>query len=284
LATNRDFQAVTKAIQPERDRLQSKLLTTAVCAALIFVVFRIISVKTQPYPPDSAITLSALISLIFGGIVWSLRAATRGGVASGTLICFCLLTGSGKQTEHHSRPHWTTLAALVALFVISFTATRFRRAQKEDKGLAEARHGRKASQIIANLGAAAVFATAGSYIACIAALAEAAADTASSEIGQTLGGRVRLLTTLKAVPTGTDGGITVKGTLAGVLSALIVVIIGFAGVFELRAASVALLAACAGLIFDSLLGATVEQRGWLGNDLVNFSSTVFAGLLAALLY
>ena len=31
--------------------------------------------------------------------------------------------------------------------------------------------------------------------------------------------------------------------------------------------------------FDSLLGATVERRGWLGNDLVNFASTVFAAML-----
>jgi uncharacterized membrane protein len=35
-------------------------------------------------------------------------------------------------------------------------------------------------------------------------------------------------------------------------------------------------AACAGLLFDSVLGATIEERGWLGNDLVNFSSTLFA--------
>jgi uncharacterized membrane protein len=38
--------------------------------------------------------------------------------------------------------------------------------------------------------------------------------------------------------------------------------------------------ACAGLFFDSLLGATVERRGWLGNDLVNFCSTLFAALVA----
>jgi uncharacterized membrane protein len=39
-------------------------------------------------------------------------------------------------------------------------------------------------------------------------------------------------------------------------------------------------AGCAGLFFDSVLGATVERKGWLGNDLVNFSSTVFAAGLA----
>jgi uncharacterized membrane protein len=43
------------------------------------------------------------------------------------------------------------------------------------------------------------------------------------------------------------------------------------------------LAAAAGLFFDSLLGATVERKGWLGNDLVNFTSTAFAALLAALI-
>jgi len=37
-----------------------------------------------------------------------------------------------------------------------------------------------------------------------------------------------------------------------------------------------------GLFFDSAVGATLERRGWLGNDLVNFASTAFAAALAAL--
>jgi uncharacterized membrane protein len=32
-----------------------------------------------------------------------------------------------------------------------------------------------------------------------------------------------------------------------------------------------------------VLGATVERWGWLGNDLVNFTSTLFAAALAFLL-
>ena len=31
-----------------------------------------------------------------------------------------------------------------------------------------------------------------------------------------------------------------------------------------------------GLFFDSLLGATLERRGWINNDTVNFLSTVSA--------
>jgi uncharacterized membrane protein len=49
-------------------------------------------------------------------------------------------------------------------------------------------------------------------------------------------------------------------------------------------AAIALFAGICGLFFDSFLGATVERRGWLGNDLVNFTSTVFAATFAAAVY
>ena len=52
---------------------------------------------------------------------------------------------------------------------------------------------------------------------------------------------------------------------------------------EPREAAISLVGGIAGLFFDSLLGATVERKGWLGNDLVNFSSTVFAALVALFL-
>jgi uncharacterized membrane protein len=42
------------------------------------------------------------------------------------------------------------------------------------------------------------------------------------------------------------------------------------------------LAAIAGMLFDSVLGATFENRGRMGNDSVNFVSTVCAADLALL--
>ena len=54
----------------------------------------------------------------------------------------------------------TALAPGLALFVLAFAATRFRRSQKEQIGLAESRRGRSASQVAANMGIAALAAMA----------------------------------------------------------------------------------------------------------------------------
>jgi uncharacterized protein (TIGR00297 family) len=111
----------------------------------------------------------------------------------------------------------------------------------------------------------------------LAALAEAAADTVSSEVGQVLGGRPRMLTTLRLVEPGTDGGVSLIGTLAGVAAA---VLVAAAGSWALDGGRTMFWISCAGavfgLFFDSLLGATLERRGWLNNDAVNFFSTASA--------
>jgi uncharacterized protein (TIGR00297 family) len=118
----------------------------------------------------------------------------------------------------------------------------------------------------------------------LAALAEAAADTVSSELGQVFGGRPRMITTLRQVEPGRDGALSLAGTLAGVVAAAIVAAAGtlaFGGSRAMFAVSCA--AAIFGLLFDSLLGATLEDRGWLNNDAVNFLSTAGASGFALVL-
>jgi uncharacterized protein (TIGR00297 family) len=112
-------------------------------------------------------------------------------------------------------------------------------------------------------------------------LAEAAADTVSSEIGQVLGGRPRMITTLRAADPGVDGAISIAGTLAGIAAG---VIVALAGTLALRGDAslfwISTAGAIFGLLFDSLLGATLERRGWLNNDAVNFLSTAGAAAFA----
>jgi uncharacterized protein (TIGR00297 family) len=178
----------------------------------------------------------------------------------------------------------------MALFVLTFAATRLGRRQKQSLGIAESRKGRNAAQVVANLGASALTAIGGLDIAqlitagkimALGALAEATADTVSSEIGAAFGGRPFLVTTFKRVEAGTDGAVSLIGTVAGLLAAALVVLVGMWSMsLNWRLGLSAWIGGLVGLWFDSLLGATVERRGWLGNDLVNFLSTVVGGLVA----
>jgi uncharacterized protein (TIGR00297 family) len=133
---------------------------------------------------------------------------------------------------------------------------------------------------MANLGIAAlVVAVAGKAwpVLALAALAEAAGDTSSSEIGMAFPGKTWMITTFKAVPAGTDGGISLFGTIAALLGAASVAVAAVAtGLVPPGQIMIIILAGFFGTIIDSLLGAVFERRGWLDNDLVNLLSTATA--------
>jgi uncharacterized protein (TIGR00297 family) len=287
--------APRKAIPAHRDRLQSRLLTAIVSLGLVatsaFGLFAL--------PADLDWSTIASITLAFATITLALRAATVGGALSGALVCLSLTawTADPARSLVHS-----ALPPLAALFVLTFLATRAGRRRKERQGLAERRAGRRASQVLANLGIAALAPTPlGAYAAqmlghplpisatvlstaAVAGLAQATADTVSSETGQAFGSRTFLITSFRRVSRGTDGGVSVIGTVSGLAAASLVVAVGAASLdLDRRMASTAILSATAGLLADSYLGASAERRGWIGNDLVNFASTAIAATLALLL-
>jgi len=234
------------------------------------------------------------LSMLLGLAVLKLRAATPGGVFAGAAITACLMFSTAIPPY---QPWQTALIPILAVSVLTWIGTRLGREQKERLGTAERRRGRNAAQVAANLGTAAIvsdelvqswlvdtgwfsrvtLAPMPLFAVGLAALAEAAADTVSSEVGQVLGGRPRMITTLRQVEPGTDGAISLAGSLAGVAAAGIV---AAAGAFALRGDLGMFWISCSGgvfgLGFDSLLGATLERRGWLNNDAVNFLSTVSA--------
>jgi uncharacterized protein (TIGR00297 family) len=120
---------------------------------------------------------------------------------------------------------WGGVATVAAVLAITILTTHIGLSRKQELGLSEASGGRDAWQVFANIGAAAMFALISlrhhSFaVAVIAALAEAAADTSQSEIGEVASRRAWSITTLREVPAGTDGGTTVIGTLAGVGAAV----------------------------------------------------------------
>ena len=241
-----------------------------------------------------ALGLSALLGLI----AWRLHSASPTGAVAGAILTACVMLTTATPPY---APWQTALIPVLAVLVLTALATRAGRRRKERLGLAERRTGRVAAQVAANIGAAALlstrpvqlwmadcrwFSAAGwtlglIYAPMLAALCEAAADTVSSELGQVLDSRPRMITTLRIAPPGTDGAVSPGGTFAGVVAAGIV---ATAGAFALRGGwlllAVSWVSGVFGLIFDSVLGATLERRGWLNNDAVNFLSTLSAAACA----
>jgi uncharacterized protein (TIGR00297 family) len=120
-------------------------------------------------------------------------------------------------------------------------------------------------------------------LAAVAALAEAAADTVSSEIGEALGGKPFLFPTLRRVDPGTDGGVTFVGTFAGIIAAALVVSsAAFAHIGRGRELWM-IIAAVVGMFTDSVIGGVFERRGWINNDGVNLIGTSSAAAAAWLL-
>ena len=223
--------------------------------------------------------VAGLLTVAFTVLARLLRGVTTSGALAGAFSCFVLYVGGGPGA----------FAALITVFALAWITTRLGYARKQKLGTAERREGRKASQVVANLGVATASAAASVLghnrtiflLAMAAALSEAAADTVSSEVGQAFGEKARLVTTWRSVPAGTDGGVSLIGTAAGIAAAGVVSSVCFlGGLLPPQGLMISIGAAILGMIVDSFLGAGLERRGLVNNDLVNFLGTLSAAATA----
>jgi uncharacterized protein (TIGR00297 family) len=224
------------------------------------------------------LAIAAAVTLGFAVLARGLRGVSRSGAVAGGFACFLLFAGAGPAA----------FATLAALFLMTWVATRLGYRRKLALGLAERREGRNAWQILANLAVAALgsvaFSATGNrvwLIAALAAMAEAATDTVASEIGQYRGRDARLITTWERVPPGTDGGLTIPGSIAGLAAGLVIALVATVGGMLPQAQLwIPATAGFAGMLIDSILGATLQRRGWISNQAVNFFATLAAAALA----
>ena len=225
----------------------------------------------------SRLLLAFAITLVFTVLARALRGVNFSGAIAGSIVCLILLLASGPAA----------FVALACVFGLAWLSTRLGYSRKQRLGTAERREGRKASQVLANLGVATVCAAIYAWrgqpiflVAFAAALTEPAADTVSSEVGQAYSATARLITTGRSVPAGTNGGVTLAGSLAGAAGALAVALVCVTGeLISWRAVGITTVAGILGMFADSYLGAVFEGRS-LNNDMVNFLASVGGALCA----
>jgi uncharacterized protein (TIGR00297 family) len=115
-------------------------------------------------------------------------------------------------------------------------------------------------------------------------VATAAADTCSSEVGKAYGRRTFLITSFRPVPPGTEGAVSLEGTLGGLAGGAIVASVGaLCGLFGWPAAILVAIAGLLGSLAESVIGTVAEKRGWLDNDLLNALNTAIGGGIAVAL-
>ena len=194
--------------------------------------------------------------------------------------------------------HWTWLVLLFIFLVIGSLATKWKMEEKKLLSLEEANEGlRSWKNVLANGGAVSLLAIYNFiypdqewiYIAAISSISVALSDTLASEIGS-LDNRTRSITTLQSVPAGTNGGMSPTGTVAALVGAIIISIFGVILspenliISEIELFFLLSLIGWLGCQVDSLLGALLENRGYLGKHSVNFIATFSGSLMAIFFY
>lgn len=250
-----------------------------------------------------------VVNVILAVVGYAAKTVNWSGLVGGALLGTVLIVFGG----------WQLYVLLLAFFVVGSGVTKLGIRRKAGMGLAQEQGGRRGfSHAFANVGTAAILAfmvvTTGFdgpalWLAAAAALATATADTTASEIGQLIGRRPFLPLTFRRVPPGTEGAISIEGTVAGAAAALMMGILGavlwtswlvvdasfsdavaFAfspekGHATLRLAAFITVAAVVASWIESVVGSWNRTRNKpISNGTLNFMNTVVgAALMLALL-
>jgi uncharacterized protein (TIGR00297 family) len=191
---------------------------------------------------------------------------------------------------------WQGYTVVMFYFLVGSAVTRLGMAQKEAEGIAEKRAGARGPE---NVWGSALTATMCALatlfwdfplkelflLAYVASFSTKLADTTSSEVGKAYGKRTFLITTLQPVPRGTEGAVSLEGTLAGIIASVAIALVGWGvGLINFWGIFWCILAAFIATNIESLIGATLQSRlAWLTNEIVNIINTTIGAIAAILL-
>ncbi|MEG4856019.1 TIGR00297 family protein [Microcoleus sp. K1-B6] len=211
---------------------------------------------------------------------------------------------------------WQGYAVVMFYFLVGSGVTRIGKAQKEAEGIAEKRSGARgpenvwgsaltatlcalgvlALSILGDTGKMAVLGETGKMpvsqnaislllLGYAASFCTKLSDTSASEIGKAYGKRTFLITSLQPVPRGTEGAVSLEGTIAGIVGSILIALLSWAvGLIDLTGIVFCVIAAFIATNIESVIGATVQSKfEWLTNEVVNFFNTLIGAIAAIIL-
>ncbi len=231
------------------------------------------------------VVIAVIVGFAFGFFAFRAKTADLSGLFSAALVGVILLV--------FAAPHgaqWFLI--MLSFFILGSLATKYKYEYKKRIGVEQGRGGARGYRNVFSNGIVAasaavlfgVFQQPVFIVMYVGAVATATADTLASEIGVT-GGIPYMITTLKKVPVGTNGGVTVRGEAVSFLGSLIISLVALVlNVITLQMVVICTLAGFIGTNIDSLVGATLENRGFFGNAGTNLLATIGGGLCAILMF
>ena len=191
---------------------------------------------------------------------------------------------------------WNGWFSVCIYLLLGTLVTKIGFKNKVSRGIAEARGGQRGPE---NVWGSAATGCALALLSCIfpkystllmvgfaSSFTAKLADTFSSEIGKRFGKRTLLITTLKQVPAGTEGAISIEGSIAGLLGSLTMTLVMY-NLSIISGISVACIVFFSGFIatiLESYIGAAVQNKfEWITNELVNSIQTSIAALISIVL-
>jgi uncharacterized protein (TIGR00297 family) len=245
----------------------------------------------------SRLLLGLAVNGAIAALAFLARSIDRTGALSAVVIGTLITVGLGLRG----------LAVMIAFFVVGSAVTKLGYRTKAARGIAQEKGGARGwRNAWANGGVPALLAVlAGACgaggcnegrlpdqglavglfaLAYAASVATAAADTCSSELGKAFGRRTFLITSFRPVAPGTEGAVSLEGTLGGLAGGAVVAGVGaLAGLYPWAFVTLVALAGLLGSLAESVVGTVAERRGWLDNDLLNALNTAVGGAIAVLL-
>lgn len=191
---------------------------------------------------------------------------------------------------------WRGYVVVLFYFLVGSGITRVGMAEKEALGIAEKRSGARGPENVWGSALTAALCALATLVPspisvellCLgytASFSTKLSDTCASEIGKVYGKRTFLITTLQPVAPGTEGAVSLEGTLAGIAASAAIALVGWAvGLVSPIGVLICMIAAFIATNLESVIGATLQTRfPWLTNEIVNIMNTTIGAIAAILL-